>query len=61
MKEIGRNPIEKIGHEKIRAGGDENQGIFFYYGLTYLTVIPINYLGFLPVSERHKFSSITCY
>jgi hypothetical protein len=29
MKEIGRNPIEKNGHKKIRAGGIENQGFFF--------------------------------
>ena len=31
MKEIGRNPIEQIGHKKIRAGGDENQGFFLLW------------------------------
>ena len=36
MKEIGRNPIEKNGHKKIRAGGIENQGFFFIMALQIL-------------------------
>jgi hypothetical protein len=51
MKEIGRNPIEK--KLAIKRSGQVGMRIkdFFYYGLTYLTVIHMQYLGFIPVSE----------